>query len=195
MHTEYPAGADDFLTILAARRNYTLRRLVAPGPDDAALSRIVEAGAQAPDHGLLRPWRFILIPQHKRHLLGDVFAAAVLARDPACGDEALATAHDKALRAPCLLVAVLRDEPGTIIPAHEKLVSLGCAIQNMLVVSQLLGFAGGLASGAAMDFAGMRTLLGLDAHERAICFIGIGTASTVKAPRARPDVGQFLSIL
>ncbi len=195
MFTDHPAAADEFLTILAARRNYTLRRLVAPGPDAAALARIVEAGAHAPDHGLLRPWRFILIPQHKRHLLGDVFADALLARDPACDDAARATAHDKALRAPCLLVAVLRDEPGTVIPAHEKLVSLGCAIQNMLVASQLLGYAGGLASGAAMDFAGMRALLRLDACEQAVCFIGLGTAATVKPPRPQPDAAQFLSSL
>ena len=99
MLTEHPAVADQFLTILAARRNYTLRRLVAPGPDAAALSRIVEAGAHAPDHGLLRPWRFILIPQHRRGALGDVFADALLARDPASSDAARATAHDKALRA------------------------------------------------------------------------------------------------
>lgn len=186
----------EFWTALAARRNHTLRRLVAPGPDAAQLDRIVAAGAHAPDHGLLRPWRFVLIPGEKRADLGEVFAQALLQRDPACGDEALATARDKAQRSPCLLVAVLRDDPGQrAIPRHEKLVSLGCAIQNMLVASQSLGFDSGLASGAAMDAAGMRALLRLQECEQAICFIGFGTSSKPKPPRPRPDPADYLSIL
>lgn len=185
-----------FWTALAARRNHTLRRLATPGPDTDQLARIVEAGAHAPDHGLLRPWRFVLIPAGRRADLGVVFADALLERDPACDEEALATARDKAQRAPCLLVAVLRDDPEQrAIPRHEKLVSLGCAIQNMLVAAQSLGFDSGLASGAAMDFAGMRGLLRLREYEQAICFIGIGTSSKPKPPRPKPDAGDYLSSL
>lgn len=196
MHTQPPDTGGDLWTHLAARRNFTLRRLEAPGPGADALDRIVEAAAHAPDHGLLRPWRFVLIPEQRRADLGEVFAEALTERDPGCGPEALATARDKAYRSPCLLVAVLRDDAAApAIPVAEKLVSLGCAIQNMLVASQALGFATGLASGAAMDSAGMRRLLRLAPHERAICFVGIGTASTHKAPRPRPDAGQFLSSL
>ena len=194
MHTESPN--DDFWNILAARRNYTLRRLLAPGPDAAALARIVEAAAHAPDHGLLRPWRFVLIPEQRRADLGEVFAQALLQRDPDCGEEALATARDKAQRSPCLLVAVLKDDPAQrAIPRHEKLVSLGCAIQNMLVAAQSMGYASGLASGAAMDAAGMRALLRLGDDEQAICFIGLGTTSAPKPPRPRPDAAQFLTSL
>lgn len=196
MHTEYQATGHDLAALLAARRNHTLRRLLAPGPGDADLARIVEAGAHAPDHGLLRPWRFILVPSHRRADLGEVFAQALLARDPACGPDALATARDKAQRAPCLLVAVLKDAPCAAgIARDEKLVSLGCAIQNMLAAAQAMGYHSGLASGAAMDFAGMRRLLQLQEHERAICFIGFGTASAPKPPRPRPDAGDFLSSL
>ena len=184
----------DFQTLVAARRNFTLRRLQAPGPDPEALARIVEAAAHAPDHGLLRPWRFVLIPQARRADLGEVFAQALAERDPGCGDEALATARDKAQRAPCLLVAVLRDDPAArAIPAAEKLVSLGCALQNMLLAAGVAGFATGLASGAAMDAPGMRRLLRLEPHERAICFIGLGTAAMEKPPRPRPDAADYLS--
>lgn len=196
MYTEHPAPSPDFWHTVAARRNYTLRRLLAPGPDAAQLERIVAAGAHAPDHGLLRPWRFILIPHTHRAALGEVFADALLARDPASDDAARAAAREKASRAPCLLVAVLRDDPAAgAIPRHEKLISLGCAIQNMLVAGELLGFGTGLASGAAMDFAGMRRLLRLDECEQAICFVGFGTASSRKPPRPAPDAAQFFSSL
>ncbi len=181
--------------ILTARRHVSLRRLAAPGPDAAALEQIFRAAAQAPDHGVLLPWRFILIPQERRQDLADVFVEALVERDPLAGKEACEAAAKKAFHAPCLVAAVLVDETGTGIPVTEKLVSLGCAIQNMLVAAQALGFGSGLASGAAMNVAGMRRLLRLAPHEQAVCFIGFGTGYAARAPRERPLPGLFVSHL
>jgi nitroreductase len=104
-------------------------------------------------------------------------------------------ARAKAQHAPCLLVAILVDDPATPIPGTDKLVSLGCAIQNMLLAAQALGVSSGLASGSALEAPGMRRLLRLAAHERAICFVGFGTAGATKAPRPRPRPEQFFSRL
>ena len=186
---------DDLWTTLAARRHVALRRLQAPGPDDAALARMMEAAAQAPDHGCLLPWRFVLIPSERRGDLAAVFEEALVARDPAAADDARTSAREKAFHAPCLLVAILVDVPGTAIPVEEKLISLGCALQNVLLAAQALGFASGLASGGALDTPAMRRLLSLAAHERAVCFIGIGTGEPKKKPRVRPQPGQFYSSL
>jgi nitroreductase len=179
---------------LAARRHVALRRLQAPGPDDAALARIMDAAAQAPDHGCLLPWRFVLIPAARRDDLGAAFEDALVRRDPDADAAARASAREKAFHAPCLLVAILVDVPGTAIPVEEKLVSLGCALQNALLAAQALGFASGLASGGALDTPAMRALLALAPHERAVCFVGIGTGEA-KKPRVRPQPGQFLSSL
>jgi nitroreductase len=169
--------------------------LLAPGPDAAALERILHAAAQAPDHGLLRPWRFVLVPQDRRADLGAAFEEALTGRDPAADAAARAAARAKAHYAPCLLVAILIDAPGTAIPADEKLVSLGCAIQNLLLAAQALDVASGLASGGALDAPAMRRLLRLEAHERVVCFIGLGTAANAKPPRPRPQPAQFFSSL
>jgi nitroreductase len=181
--------------ILAARRHVSLRRLAAPGPDAAALQEIFQAAAQAPDHGLLLPWRFILVPDERRQDLSDVFVEALLERDPLAGKEACEAAAGKAFHAPCLVTAVLVDKTSAGIPVSEKLVSLGCAIQNMLIVAQALGFGSGLASGAAMNVAGMRGLLRLAPYEQAVCFIGFGTGSAARAPRERPAPHRFVSHL
>ena len=186
---------DDLWNTLAARRHVALRRLQAPGPDDGALARMMEAAAQAPDHGCLLPWRFVLIPTERRDDLGAVFEEALVQRDPSADDEARASAREKAFHAPCLLVAILVDAPGTAIPVDEKLISLGCALQNALLAAQALGFASGLASGGALDTPAMRALLALEAHERAVCFIGIGTGEPKKTPRVRPQPGQFFKTL
>jgi nitroreductase len=186
---------DDVWELLAARRHVGLRRLLAPGPDEATLARIVEAAAHAPDHGSLLPWRFVLIPQDRRADLGAAFEQALAERDPGADAAARATARAKAEHAPCLLAAILVDDPGTAIPAAEKLVSLGCAIQNILLGAQALGYASGLASGGALDAPGMRRLLRLGPHERAVCFLGVGTVAARKPPKQRPHPSAFFSTL
>ena len=65
---------EDLWNLLAARQHVGLRRLLAPGQDEATQARIVEAGAHAPDHGSLLPWRFMLIPQGRRDDLGAMIA-------------------------------------------------------------------------------------------------------------------------
>lgn len=184
-----------FWSTLAARQQVSLRRLVAPAPDAATLARILGAAAHAPDHGLLLPWRFILIPAQRRADLGAAFAEALQERDPASTEQERASAHAKAFHAPCLLVAVLRDDPASTIDRSEKLVSLGCAIQNVLLATQASEFACGLASGAAMRAASMRRVLQLTAHEEEVCFIGIGTPSTHKPARPRPALTEYFSSL
>lgn len=183
------------LTTLARRQQVSLRRLQAPAPDAATLARIVGGAAHAPDHGVLLPWRFILIPEARRADLGAAFAQALAERNPASTEAERANAHDKAFYAPCLLVAVLRDAPGQAVPRSEKLVSLGCAIQNVLLGAQASGFASGLASGSSLQAASMRALLQLGEHEEAVCFIGIGTPSVRKPARTRPQVTDYFSSL
>lgn len=187
---------EELWSCMAGRRHVTLRRLLAPGPDETALERIFAGAAQAPDHGVLQPWRFILIPAERRPELGAAFAEALAQRDPGADEGARAAAHEKAFHAPCLVAAVLVDDPAAAtVPVTEKLVSLGCAVQNTLLLAQALGFSSGLASGMALESGAMRRLLRLLPHEQAICFIGFGTGNAAKAPRTRPATGRFVSIL
>jgi nitroreductase len=192
---EAPDGCDP-ISLLAARRNVSPRRLQAPGPDDACLRRIVDAAGHAPDHGRLQPWRFVLIPEHRRPDLAARFVEALVQREPDCDEDARSKAHDRAFHAPCLLAAILvHDSAAASVPRAEKLVSLGCAIQNMLITAQALHFSSGLASGGAMDSPGMRQLLQLAPHEQAVCFLAFGTAASGKAPRQRPQAAQYFSVL
>ena len=69
-------------TLIASRQNISPKRLVEPGPDGSQLAAVFEAAAAAPDHGLLCPWRFVLVPAHRREDLAEVFALALLDRDP-----------------------------------------------------------------------------------------------------------------
>ena len=46
------------------------KALSAPAPDAAALDLILSSAAAAPDHGRLRPWRFVVIQGNARITCG-----------------------------------------------------------------------------------------------------------------------------
>ena len=77
----------------------------------------------------------------------------------------------------------------------ERLVSLGCAIQNVLLAAHAMGFGSGLTSGQALASPRLRALFGLHGHEQAVCCINIGTVARAKPARLRPAVAAFVSSL
>ncbi|MDO9073039.1 MAG: nitroreductase family protein [Rubrivivax sp.] len=186
----FPADTDGvFATVrelIESRQTVLPKRLVEPGPTPAELQSLLALAAAAPDHGQLTPWRFIAVPAAQRHRLADAFAGALADRDPAATPEQLAQAREKAYRAPLLLLAVAclgPREPD--VPAPERLVSLGAALQNLLLGAHALGYGAGLTSGQAMASPRMHRLCGLAEGELAVCCVNIGTA-TRRSQRLQP---------
>jgi nitroreductase len=172
------------------------------------LQTILAAAAAAPDHGQLLPWRFVVVPGDKRPVLAEVFGLALMDRDPQATDEQIESAREKAYRAPFLMLAIARlagsnpeaeaarAQAGELeVSDAERLVSLGCAIQNMLLSAHVMGFGTGLTSGQALVSTRLRALFDLQTHEQAVCCINLGTVSKCKAPRVRPDVSAFVRSL
>jgi nitroreductase len=179
--------------VIQARQHVGPKHLGEPAPDEAMLRTLFEAAAAAPDHGRLRPWRFLVLGPGARDRLATAFAQALLARDPAALPDQLAQAREKAFRGPVLLLAVadLRAHDPDV-PPFERLVSLGAAIQNLLLAAAARGYASGLSSGRAMDSAAMRSAFDLADGEHALCFISLGTATRRQPVRPRPAVDDFV---
>lgn len=187
-------AAHKLLAQMAARSHVAPKRLVEPGPTDEELQLIFKAAESAPNHGRIRSWRFVTVSIEKRVDLGDAFVDALVSRDPLAEKDQIAAAHDKALRAPCLLLAVVSDEPSDPhIPKSERLLSMGCAIQNMLLMAHTLAIGSGITSGQAMNDKAIRTLFGLETYEEAICFLNFGTTLSLKPARLRPAYSSFVS--
>lgn len=213
---DLPAGpeASGFArTLIHTRQNVSPKRLLEPGPSRQQLQTILEAAAAAPDHGQLVPWRFVIVPQDQRGRLAEVFAQALLERDCGATPLQIEGAREKAYRAPLLVLAVARltsdkahastagrgarhpQASEAEISDAERLVSLGCAIQNILLSAHAIGFGTGLTSGQAMASPHLRTLFALQDHEKAVCCINIGTVSQRKPARVRPAADQYVSSL
>ena len=180
-------------SLIESRQSVLPKRLFAPGPSPEQLEALLSLAAAAPDHGMLTPWRFVIVPPAQRHRLGEVFALALLDRDPEATPAQVESAREKAHRAPLLMVAIARLGPrDPDIPPFERLVSLGAALQNLLLGAHALGFGAGLTSGQAMNSPRMAALCQLQPGEAAVCCINIGTADRRKpAARVRPRPAAF----
>lgn len=181
--------------LIHARRTTLPKRLQGPGPDAAQKSRILLAASAAPDHQQLMPWRLVEVPPEKRHLLAQAFAQALHERDPNAGAQELDQAREKAHRAPWLLLAICSSlQPGLGgdgVPTSDRLVSLGCALQNMMLMSTAMGFGSSLTSGKAMSSQPIRQLLNLHAHEMAVCCLNIGHIESARQDRQRPSLNDY----
>ena len=84
----------------------------------------------------------------------------------------------------------------TAVDLNERIVSTGCAVQNMLLVATALGYGSALTSGKALKSPLLCALFGLLNGEHALCFISIGTvASRKQSPRQRPVPDDYVSTL
>ncbi len=190
------------LTLIQTRQTVLPRRLVEPGPDAAQQRTLFEAAAAAPDHEQRLPWRFIVVPTPRRALLADAFARALLERDANVLPAQVEAAREKAHRAPFVLLAVARlaDETAPAegvadVPPTERWVSLGCAIQNMLLVAHAMGFGAALTSGQAIASPALRELFALTPAEQPVCFVNVGSVTQRRPMRLRPDPSRFVSSL
>lgn len=183
--------------LMQSRRTILPKRLVVPGPDTTQLQQILAAAASAPDHGQVRPWRFVIVPSDARTALAQAFGAALLERDPRATPEQVLQAQEKAHRGPCLMLVVVNGHCGDAdIDLYERIVSTGCAVQNMLLVATALGYGSALTSGKALKSVVLRVLFDLVEEEHALCFISLGTVESRKlSPRQRPVPDDYVSTL
>jgi len=183
--------------LITTRHHVSPKRLVDPGPSAGQLQELFTLAAAAPDHGLLTPWRFVIVPADRRHLLAEAFGQALVDRDAGATPEQVESAREKAFRAPLLLVAVAclgpRD-PDT--RPLERMISMGAAIQNMMLGAHALGFGCGLTSGRAMASPRLRALLQLAEGEEPVCCVNIGTVGKHKSSTSeRPSAEVFTRVL
>lgn len=178
------------------RQTVLPKRLVAPGPDATQLQYLLCAAASAPDHKQLLPWRLVVIPMDARQRLADVFCSALLQRDASATPDQQAQARDKAFRAPLLILVVVDAACGdTEVSLFERMVSAGCAIQNMLLMATAQGFGSALTSGKAMTSEPLRELFALGEGEHAVCCISVGTVHSRKPARQRPLPADYVHYL
>lgn len=182
-------SGDDPLEVLRGRRSRPALSAPAPGPDE--LHELLTAASAVPDHGRLRPFRFVVIDDAGRGALGDAFAAAHAERSPDAGPADLARTRAKALRAPMIVAVVCAPVEHPKVPVWEQRAAAVCAAHALTLAADLRGFGAMWRTGWFGDAPKVRAHLGLLDTEDVTGWIYLGTpAGPAPAPRpaAEPAV-------
>lgn len=154
-------------------------RLIAPGPTAPELDRLLQAAARAPDHGRMRPWRFIVLEGKERDSFAAAAAEAKRVRSPTLTEEQLAAEREKFKRSPTLVVAGCAvDRANTKVPEIEQVIAVGAAVENLFLAAHALGYGVMWKTGAAAYDANVKATVGLQPHDHIVGILQLGTRPT-----------------
>jgi len=154
----------------------TAKSLAGPGPTPAQFARLVEAAGRAPDHGRLKPWRFIAVDGADREPFADAVAQARRDQIPNFTDEQMELEREKIRRSPSIVVAgcvVRKDIPK--VPEIEQVISVGAAVENLLLAAADLGLGVMWKTGPAAYSARVKAAVGLAADDHIVAILHLGT--------------------
>jgi nitroreductase len=164
----------------------SLGRLLEPAPDAAQRELLFRAALRAPDHGYLRPWRFLTIEGEARAKLGELFVSALLAKDPQAPEAAITKARAMPLRAPLMVVVIVTLQAGHKVPEVEQLLSAGCAAHGILLAAHAQGLGAMWRTGEMAYDRNVAAGLGLGEQERIVGFLYLGSVEGER--RAAPEL-------
>jgi len=181
------------LHALTSRRSMKFVR--APGPTEDELGQILQAGMSAPDHGALRPWRYVLIRGEAIGRLADVALDAV----KRSGDKRMTPEKEKSVRewlagVPVLLALAHKIHHDHKIPEQEQLLAAGASVMNVLNATYMLGYGAFWSTGLGTYVPEVAEALGLDPLDyRFMGFLAIGTPGCAFPKVDRPDYREFVT--
>ncbi|HTR56550.1 MAG TPA: nitroreductase [Casimicrobiaceae bacterium] len=161
--------------------------LVGPAPDELELHTILSAALRAPDHGRLRPWRFIVVRGAARNRLGELMGEALRRRHPDATPAQVDKERNRPLRAPLILVVAAKVDEGSHIPAIEQVLSAGAAAQNVMIAAFALGFGCAWKTGEAAYDLDIKAAFDLAPADAIVGFLYVGSNASPPPPPAKPD--------
>ncbi len=175
------------LEFLLSRRSRPAKTLVAPAPTRDELMPLLTAAARTPDHGMLVPWRFIVLEKGAMPRLADLTVAAGARLGKS--DEDIAKGRSQFDLGHLAVAVVEVQQPSPKIPAAEQTYAAGAACLSLLNAALAAGWGANWLSGwASHDPEFCAEAFGLAPHERIAGLIHIATEGPRPPERPRPDL-------
>lgn len=166
--------SESLLELILSRRSAAA--LVEPGPSRAQLERILLAAGAIPDHGLLRPFRFVIAEGEGRTRFGEALARSTAERAPDMPEAKLEKVRAKAFRSPTVVVLIASPKPGKI-ETWEQNATVACAGYAICLAAHALGVGAVWKSVPFTKGAALTAMLGLAEGEEMLGWIHLGQAA------------------
>ena len=181
------------LSLLQTRRSGKPQTMTGPGPNEAELQEILSIATRVPDHGKLHPWRFVIVGDDQRVLLGAVLRQALSEEDP-CATMAHHNKEDEfAHYGGTLGVLISAPIEGHKIPVWEQQLSCGAVGMNLLNAAAAHGYVAGWVTGWR-TYSPRVTAAFCRAGEHIAGFIFIGQSTVELEERPRPELTEGVSL-
>ena len=182
-----PTPNPDALHFLQTRRSRPAKTLTTPVPDRDTLTELLTVASRTPDHGMLEPWRFIVIEKPAMAHLADIAEArgTALALDA----EQIQKGRGQFDQGDLAVVVVEVQKPSPKIPPLEQTYAVGGVCLSLVNAALASGWGANWLSGwVSHDRAFMTEAFDLAEHERIAGIIHIGTETSAPPERGRPDI-------
>src|SRR6478736_7835336 len=97
-------SASEIYEFLAQRQSAST--LIEPKPDRQTVENILHVGGTVPDHGALKPYRFVVVEDEAREIFADAMVNAAIEAKGAVDDKMKAKIKSKAYAAPMQIVII-----------------------------------------------------------------------------------------
>lgn len=145
-------------------------------PEAGDLARILDAATTVPDHGGLRPWRFVVITGSGRDRFAEALVDGLVGmKGDGLPEGALTKMRGKAFAAPCAVMVVASPQLESNVPEWEQVVSASCTGYAIVLGATALGLGAVWKSAAVIETDPVRTLFGLAEHERLLGWVNLGS--------------------
>ncbi len=180
----------DVVTTLTERVSHG--SLEAPGPGVNDIETITRAALRAPDHALLRPWRFVVIEGDRRGDLGVVLHDSLRLRGVT--DEAqLSKALKAPLRAPVVIAVMLDFKAHPKVDRTEQIGSAAAATYAMSLAANALGYGAMWRTGQYATDPHVIEALGGGPRDEVVGFLYVGTRKGPSKMLPELDPRDFLT--
>lgn len=182
------------IDLVLSRRSATA--FAPPGPTRAELERVLLAAGAVPDHGLLRPFRFVIAEGEGRDRFGDALAKAAAEHRPDMPATGFEKVRAKALRSPTIVALIASPKPGKI-EAWEQHVTAACAGYAIVLAAHALGIGAAWKSVPFTKGRALTETLGLAEGEEMLGWIHLGRAAREEEPPPRRPLalGEIATVL
>jgi hypothetical protein len=188
-----PTVRAEAIEMLALRYSVGPKFLAPPAPTAAQWQRAAALALRAPDHGGLRPFRFVIVDDAQRSALSELFVRDAIRRGHVAVE--VDRARSRAFNGPGLAALVGRVREDVVgVPPHEQWLCIGAALMNFLNALHLMGFGAKALSGASVSDPDIRSAFCAEG-ETLVSWVLAGRPTRTAHPKrddtATPIIGNW----